>query len=69
MEHDLTLARLRATTDEDAAAIAWAQDRIEALEAALERAAGAIHGLNANFQPSTINGEETLARNVLAGTP
>lgn len=31
--HDLTVARKNARTEEDAAAIAWAQDRIEELEA------------------------------------
>lgn len=31
--HDLTAARKNATTDEDAAAIAWAQDEIERLTA------------------------------------
>jgi len=41
--------------------------RITELEAALERAAGVIHGLNANLQSAT-NGEETLAREVLART-
>lgn len=40
-------------------------DRIEELEAALERAAGVIHGLNANIQPNTINGEELLIARVL----
>ena len=32
MTHDLTAARHHARCDADAAAIAWAQDRIEALE-------------------------------------
>jgi hypothetical protein len=31
--HDLVAARKRATCDDDAAAVAWAHDRIEALEA------------------------------------
>ena len=35
--HDLDAARKHAKWDADAAAIAWAQDRIEDLEAALQR--------------------------------
>jgi hypothetical protein len=36
LEHDLTAARKSARTSEDAAAIAWAQEEIERLRAALK---------------------------------
>jgi predicted GNAT superfamily acetyltransferase len=45
MRHDLTSARKGARTDEDAAAIAWAQDEIERLQRAWTLVKCAVGGM------------------------